>query len=56
MIKPVEYKRVIVYGSIMSIDDLNMYGDEGWILCAAVVLGNGYNYLFCREIETYKEA
>ena len=47
----IEYKREIVYGSIMSLDNLNKLGKDGWILCAAVVMtNNSFNYLFYRNV------
>lgn len=45
-----EYKRITNYGTIMSIDQLNALGAEGWKLCAAVKMtDNSYNYLFVRD-------
>lgn len=47
----IEYKRLTVYGAVMSIDELNSLGNEGWELCAAVLLTtNVYNYLFKRYV------
>lgn len=43
----VEYLRKTVYGSIMSINELESLGEEGWIMCAAVKMTDTqYNYLF----------
>jgi len=45
-----EYQRIISYGTVMSLEQLNSLGAEGWKLCAAVkVTDNSYNYLFVRE-------
>lgn len=45
----IEYLRKAVYGSVMSIDELNELGAQGWILCAAVKITEAqYNYLFYR--------
>lgn len=45
----VEYLRKTVYGSIMSINELESLGEEGWIMCAAVKMTDiQYNYLFYR--------
>ena len=46
-----EYKRVTVFGSVMSIDNLNELGQQGWILTAAVKLTETqYSYLFYRPL------
>ena len=45
----VEYLRKTVYGSIMSINELESLGEEVWIMCAAVKMTDTqYNYLFYR--------
>lgn len=46
----IEYLRRTVYGSVMSIDELNELGGQGWILCAAVKITEAqYSYLFYKH-------
>lgn len=45
-----EYLRKTVYGSVMSVEELNELGAQGWILCAAVKMTEAqYNYLFYKH-------
>lgn len=46
----IEYLRKTVYGSVMSVEELNELGAQGWILCAAVKMTEAqYNYLFYKH-------
>lgn len=40
----IEYLRKTVYGSVMSVEELNELGAQGWILCAAVKMSDLDNY------------
>lgn len=42
----IKYRRVISEGSILSIEELEQIGNEGWIMCAATPIGRNYHYLF----------
>jgi hypothetical protein len=46
----IEYLRKTVYGSVMSVEELNELGAQGWILCADVKMTEAqYNYLFYKH-------
>lgn len=40
----IEYLRKTVYGSVMSVEELNELGAQGWILCAGIA--NARNSIF----------
>lgn len=47
----IEYLRKTVYGSVMSIGELQTLGNEGWELCAAVKMTDiSFNYIFKRYV------
>ena len=45
----IEYLRKTVYGSVMSVEELNELGAQGWILCAVKMTEAQYNYLFYKH-------
>ncbi len=49
--KKYEYK-IVLANSMMAQDQMNQFGDEGWLLCQAVPFQGNIIFIFARETAT----